>query len=75
MKKIIRFSIVAAIFVAMLVLLYSVLPFIVWIFGGSFQAVSQHPIYVLVFLVIAVPFQSILFGECFDGDFYEKKRH
>lgn len=61
-------------FVAILILLYSVLPSIVWVFGGSFQAVSQSPVYVIVFLFTAVPYQAILFGECFDGDFYERKR-
>lgn len=72
MEKLIRFIVAALLFVATLVLFYAVLPSIVWIFGGSFKEVAQHPVYVIVFCILAIPFQGFLFGECFDENFYSK---
>jgi hypothetical protein len=72
MEKLIRFIVAASLFVATLVLFYSVLPSIVWIFGGGFKAVAQSPIYVIIFSVLAIPFQGFLFSECFDQNFYSK---
>jgi len=73
-EKLTRFIVAALLFVAVLVLFYSILPSIVWIFGGSFRDVSQSPIYVIVFCVLAIPFQGFLFSECFDENFYGKNR-
>lgn len=72
MEKLLRFIVAAALFVATLVLFYSILPSIVWIFGGSFKEVAQHPIYVIIFSILALPFQGFLFSECFDENFYSK---
>jgi thiol:disulfide interchange protein len=73
MKKLARFIILSIIFVLTLLLFYSALPSIVWIFGGSFKAIAQHPIYVIIFSVLVLPFQGFLFSECFDENFYEKR--
>lgn len=73
MEKLIRFIVAALLFVATLVLFYSILPSIVWIFGGGFKAVAQHPVYVIVFCVLGLPFQGFLFSECFDEKFYSKR--
>lgn len=74
MEKLTRFLIVAAMFIATMMVFYSILPAIVWTFGGSFQAVAQSPAYVVIFLFTAIPLQGFLFSECFDSEFYEKKR-
>jgi len=71
-EKLIRFIVAALLFVATLVLFYAVLPSIVWIFGGGFKAVSQNPVYVIVFCILALPLQGFLFSECFDENFYSK---
>lgn len=64
MKKLSRFLILAAIFVATSAVFYSVIPAIVWIFGGEFRAVAQNPGYAIFFLFIGLPCQSFLFSEC-----------
>ena len=72
MEKLARFIIVTLIFVFTLVLFYSILPSIVWIFGGSFKDVAQSPIYAAAFCLLAIPFQGFLFSECFDSNFRTK---
>jgi hypothetical protein len=72
MKKLLRFIIVSLLFVVTLMLFYSLLPLVVLIFGGSFTEVSQSVPYVLFFVFIGLPIQSIIFTECFDSNFYPK---
>lgn len=72
MKKLLRFVIVSLLFVVTFMLFYCLLPLVVWIFGGSFTDVSQSVPYVVFALLIMLPCQSILFGECFDSRFYPK---
>lgn len=74
MEKLFRFIIVALLFVVTAVLFYSILPFIVWIFGGSFKAVAQHPMYVIIFCLLGLSTQGFLFGECFDKNFRNKNK-
>lgn len=73
MEKLLRSVIVILLFMVVLVLFYTILPSIVWVFGGSFKAVAQHPMYVIVFCIMVLPAQGFLFGECFDENFYNKK--
>lgn len=73
MEKLLRFIILALLFVVTAVLFYSVIPSIAWIFGGSFRAVAQHPMYVILFCLMGLPMQGFLFGECFDSKFYAKR--
>jgi cytochrome c biogenesis protein CcdA len=72
MKKLLRFIIVSLLFVLTFMLFYSLLPLVVWIFGGSFTVVSQSVPYVAFCAIIMLPLQSIIFGECFDSNFYPK---
>ncbi len=72
MEKLIRFIVALLLFILTLVLFYSILPSIVWIFGGGFKAVAQHPVYVIIFCIVALPFQGFLFSECFDENFYSR---
>ena len=72
MKKLLRFIIVSLLFVVTLMLFYSLLPAIVWIFGGSFTYVSQSAPYVAFSVLIIIPIQGIIFSECFDKNFYPK---
>lgn len=72
MKKISRFLILAVIFSLSFVFLFSILPAIVWIFGGSFTAVSQHFAYVLIGGLTIITGLACLFAESFNEDFYTK---
>jgi hypothetical protein len=72
MKKLLRFVILSLLFVLVFIVFYCLLPLVVWIFGGSFTAVSQSVPYVVFCLFIILPSESILFGECFDSNFYPK---
>jgi ABC-type Na+ efflux pump permease subunit len=72
MKKIFRFLILAVIFSLSFVLLYSILPAIVWIFGGSFKDVSQHFAYCLFGGVSIIVGLGCVFAESFNEDFYQK---
>lgn len=73
MEKLFRFLIVSLLFVITLVLFYSILPSIVWIFGGSFKEVVQSPVYAIFFCTIGLPALGFLFSECFDEKFYAKR--
>ena len=72
MKKLLRFIIVSLLFVLTFMLFYSLLPLVVWIFGGSFTAVSQSAPYVAFCVLIILPIQGFIFSECFDSNFYPK---
>lgn len=73
MEKLARFIIVSLLFVATVILFYSFLPAIVWMFGGSFRDVAQSVPYVLFGGIMTVVAVSITFSECFDERFYPKK--
>jgi hypothetical protein len=73
MQKLARFVIVSLLFVATLILFYSFIPSIVWIFGGSFKEVSQSVPYVVFCMFLLLPTLGIIFSECFDSNFYPKR--
>ena len=73
MQKLSRFVILSILYVLVFVLFYSILPSIVWIFGGSFKEVSQSVPYVIFSVIIFIPCQSMIFSECFDENFYPKR--
>jgi hypothetical protein len=54
-------------------LFYSLIPSIVWIFGGSFTDVSQDGVYAAFCTMILIPALGFLFAECFDDNFYPKR--
>jgi hypothetical protein len=72
MKKISRFLILAVIFSLSFVLLYSIFPAIVWIFGGSFRAVSQHFAYAFIGGLSIITGLACVFAESFTEDFCTK---
>jgi hypothetical protein len=72
MKRISRFLILAVIFSLSFVLLYSIFPAIVWIFGGSFTAVSQHFAYCLFGGISIICGLACVFAESFNENFYTK---
>jgi hypothetical protein len=73
MQKLVRFIIVSLLFVATLILFYSIIPFIVWVFGGSFKEVSQSVPYVVFCMFLMLPTLGVIFSECFDSKFYPKR--
>ena len=73
MKKLARFIIVSLLFVATLILFYSFIPAIVWIFGGSFKEVAQSVPYVVVCMFLLLPILGMIFSDCFDSNFYPKQ--
>lgn len=46
--KLLRFIVIAILTVALFCLLYSIIPFIAYIFGGSFKEVAQFPGYAAI---------------------------
>ena len=76
MKKLARFLIMVVLYVLSFMLLYSLLPFMVWVFGGSFKEVAQSVPYVLFGSLILGVFLGVVFDSSFDNDFnprwYEK---
>jgi len=72
MKKLIRFSILCLLFVGFFIVGYSIIPSIVWLFGGSFRAVSMHPAYATFFTICWSVFLGFIFAESFDENFYSK---
>jgi hypothetical protein len=73
MQKLARFLILSLLFVLTFILFYALIPSIVWIFGGSFTAVSQDGIYAAFCTMILTPALGFLFAECFDDKFYPKR--
>lgn len=72
MEKLFRFLTLALIYIIICILAYTVLPSIVWLFGGSFTAVAQHPAYaIFVGLSIGIMVAAVM-NECFDKDFLSK---
>lgn len=69
MKKLLRFLILAVLFTISVTLLYSMLPAIVWVFGGSFTDVAQSVPYVLFGGIMTVVTVGIVFSDCFNEDF------
>ena len=73
MQKLTRFIVLSLIFVLIFMLFYSLIPSIVWIFGGSFTDVSQDGVYAAFCTMILIPALGFLFAECFDDKFYPKR--
>lgn len=75
MKKLHRFFVVCLLFISLWAIAYSVIPTLVLIFGGSFKAVVQHPIYIFFIGIISLPLGlASIFYECFDKNFYSKTK-
>lgn len=71
--KLLRILILCILFVILYVIGLTIIPLIMWLFGGSFLEVIQHPGYVLIisfFLCFGI---GCLFSECIDGETYKFK--
>ena len=72
MKKLGRFTLLAFFFVLLFILAYSIIPFISWVFGGSFKDVAQSVAYITMGSIVIIIGLGILFDKCFDEDFMAK---
>jgi|NOAtaT_6_FD_contig_61_237928_length_402_multi_2_in_0_out_0_1 hypothetical protein len=72
MKKLGRFTLLAFFFVLLFILSYSIIPFISWVFGGSFKDVAQNVAYITMGSIVIIVGLGSLFNECFDEDFLTK---
>lgn len=73
MQKLSRFLILAALYLLLWLVAYCIIPSIVFIFGGSFTAVSQNVAYAAIIGGFVINFfLGLLFSECFTTQFYTK---
>jgi hypothetical protein len=73
MEKLARFGILVLLYVLSFVIVYTILPSVVWIFGGSFRDVAQSVPYVLFGVMFINVFLGFIFSECFDTQFKSKR--
>jgi hypothetical protein len=73
MEKLARFGILVLLYIVCFVIVYTILPSIVWLFGGSFKEVAQSAPYVAFGIMFINLFLGVIFSECFDGNFKSKK--
>jgi len=73
MEKLGRFAILVILYVLSFVVMYTILPSIVWIFGGSFKEIAQSVPYVAFCVMFLNLFLGIVFNECFDNNYKSKK--
>ena len=73
MEKLARFGILVLLYVLSFVIVYTILPSVVWVFGGSFRDVAQSVPYVLFGVIFINAFLGFIFSECFDTNFKSKR--
>jgi hypothetical protein len=73
MEKLARFGILVLLYVLSFVIVYTILPSVVWIFGGSFRDVAQSVPYVVFAIIFINAFLGFIFAECFDTEFKSKR--
>lgn len=73
MEKLGRFSILLVIYVLAFVFLYTIIPSVVWLFGGSFRGVVQSAPYAAFGIIIYNSLLGVVFNECFDNNFKSKR--
>jgi len=73
MEKLARFGILVILYIVCFVIVYTILPSIVWLFGGSFKEVAQSAPYAAFGIMFINLFLGVIFSECFDGNFKSKK--
>jgi uncharacterized membrane protein len=71
-KKLARFLVMSVLYVFSFMLLYSLLPFMVWAFGGSFKDVAQSVPYALFGSIVLGIGLCVVFDSSFDQDFNAK---
>lgn len=73
MEKLGRFAILFVLYVIAFIIVYSIIPSIVWVFGGSFTDVAQcapYAAFCILFINISL---AIVFSECFDTNFKSRR--
>ena len=73
MEKLARFGILVLLYIVCFVIVYTILPSLVWLFGGSFKEVAQSAPYVAFSIILINALLGVLFSECFDGNFKSKR--
>ena len=73
MEKLFRFSVLFVLYVIAFIVVYSSLPAIVWVFGGSFRDVAQSVPYAVFGIIFINASLGIVFSECFDTNFKSKR--
>ena len=73
MEKLGRFAILTALYVLSFVIVYTIIPSIAWVFGGSFKELAQSPTYAACCIVFINMFLGVIFSECFDTKFKSKR--
>ena len=73
MEKLFRFSVLFILYIVAFIIVYSTLPAIVWVFGGSFRDVAQSIPYVMFGIIFINVTLGIVFNECFDEKFKSKR--
>lgn len=72
MKKLARFAILTGLYILSFIVVYTILPLIVWLFGGVFTDVSHSIPYVMFGTIFINVFLLFLFSECFDDNWRSK---
>lgn len=72
MEKLFRFFVVFIMYILMFLIMYITIPSIVWLFGGSFLEVAQHPAHVVLIGLSSLITSGVIIGECFDENFRSK---
>lgn len=70
-NKLVRIIGLVILFTILYILGLIIIPSIVWLFGGSFLEILQHPLYIMfisIFLFISI---GILFSITIDGETFE----
>ena len=73
MEKLARFGILVLLYVLSFVIVYTLLPAVVWIFGGSFKEVAQSVPYALFGIMFINLFLGVIFSQRFDTNFKSKR--
>jgi hypothetical protein len=73
MEKLARFGVLVVLYAFSFIVVYTILPSIVWVFGGSFTDVAQSVPYVVFGIIFINFFLGYIFSECFDTNFKSKR--
>jgi hypothetical protein len=73
MEKLGRFGILLIIYALSFVFVYTILPSVVWVFGGSFLEVAQSASYAAFGIIAINVLLGFIFSECFDTSFRSKR--
>ena len=58
------------IYILLVILIYTIIPSIVWIFGGNFLQILQDPFYATCGTIASLICSGIIMSEAFDEDYY-----